>query len=344
MSVSVVNGDLVGKVVKVVKADTFGICDVRKEDTGIVVRYVDDEVIEVDIKPAGDFVGVKGWLCKITDVEVLDKKVIVDTKLRECTKDYIQFISNKSKSLLGKRDDLLNEITSYQDKILEDYKEIATITTLLRSHSTKVNRLESSTVSNKLQLVFDRYDSIDFSADTTKLCAVTKPITMTWNDSNHELQSISMGTYEIVICLDESIKFSIVKPVYKKHTEVSEIHPHILESGKPCWGNWLSYITKHLQDNDYLGLLVTLHDYLSSCNREGWYVSALAFGEDATKRCNVCWELDDNCSCDKCTDCGEHMDNCDCVRCPDSGDRIDEVGGEYCSGCSSLDSDGVCNC
>ena len=325
--------------VEVVKDNSFGKTDVEVKDTGIVTAvdiHHDDIILTVDISPAKDFKGLAGWICKLEDVKILDKKAVANKEVEQKVVNYIAFVRGKEKEYKKQIDSAYKDISIKQNEIRDTYHRLNELNTLKLSSYNKAKRIEKSKIINGIQELEDKYEAIESSSD--RIIARTKPIILEYNGLD-----IPLGRYAVEIDIMGNVVFSVVDRVNEPHEEVSEIHPHITASGSPCWGTWLQSITEGLTSGNYLSVLSLIHSYLSQCDELGWYVSALAFGKDANKRCKECWALVDECDCDKCEECGRDEEHCDCTRCPDSGDRIEEVGGSYCNGCSSLDNDGVCD-
>jgi len=336
----------IGKSVRIIYNKTFGCGEVKIGDIAIVTDVVagskeldTKDVLILSVLPVKDWNGVTDWSCLVKDVEIIDGSKLADDKHTKFISDYLLFVKSRSKIYVNKVRETNLRMNTLEDELSRCITYVKDWNKLIRSNSSSAGHQDKNKISNILKLLDSKYTSIVFNSDCTKITAITKPIVMTFIDYNKVMHSIEMGVYYVNLDLVRGITFGVKSRV---HEPVGDyLHPHITGEGVPCWGTWGSFINDKHMSGDYLGMLLVAHEYLSACDRDGWYITGLAFGKDASKLCQNCWQIE--CGCDRCEYCDELLDNCECKTCPNSGDRISEVGGDYCDGCSHLDEDGRCN-
>lgn len=330
----------VGSKVEIVSA-YFGFGKACKGDRGVVIAIDENKVnghteISVCIEPSNDFKGLPSWRCLINDVKLIDANQV----LSEEVKEYIALHKNLAKTYDNKRRVLLNKMNTLHMEAYNLSGELTNISTLFRSYTAKHSSLDISTISNYYEVIRNNFSAISY-LDMTTIKAITKPISMLFEDHDSKMTKIDMGVYGISLdVLSGKILFTHISggspsPIWDRY-----IHPHILSDGEPCLGSWYKELAVKHEAQDYIGEMLLLYNFLCEASLDGWYVDAYAFAPDNKDRCASCWRLSDDCGCERCNLCDRDYDNCTCRECPDTGDRIRRVASDYCGECEHYDTDG----
>lgn len=216
------------------------------------------------------------------------------------------------------------------------------------------------------KMIKQKLTSVKFEGNI--MMFITKPIIL-----NHTLcgsqktLTIPMGRFKVICDFNyQTTRFS----PYEHNVDSGDnrYHPHLDHGSNAtaCWGTYADPISKSYKSLNFSGLISLILDFLSTCDRQGWYQTALDFA----RRCkdpemmsiavNTCWRCEsegddctcagdpdhcgdcdshvDDCTCDNCGDCGEHNDNCECVKCPDDGEVLEgnSFPDSNCARCSAL--------
>jgi hypothetical protein len=268
------------------------------------------------------------------DVKIVDGKIGIVSN--EKVERYIEFFSKRTQLWVGKREQLINDIKTHENALYTIAEEMSSVNTLIKSAIGKQSSMDRQKIYNLFEGIKLKYSDIRFAG--CAIIATTSPIKMVFKDNNDKTVEVDMGVYEITLDITKGMTFAHVEGGYKR--DCSEIHPHIPSNGKPCWGTWSKDICKCHGEQDYIGELRLAHEFLSTCDSGGWYISGYAFAKDNGDRCRDCWELDYVCDCDRCSNCDRPTDDCACHVCPDTDERFSDD--SYCNGCSSYTEDG-CN-
>jgi hypothetical protein len=274
---------------------------------------------------------------------ILVKSTPVDItlKVENLFEKYKKLVENRSVIYKSKRISVCNEIKAEEDVIRKHLGMISELDILIKSALSKSTKLNKATTAKRIDKLLKHYEEVIIRNNT--VYAFTQPITMKWEDYKHNKVSTEMGKYKIVISIEEgTIRFTYIDGGYGTEVYNNYMHPHILSCGEACFGTWNDKIGVLLGIGDYIGVLELCYEFLSECDRHGWYINGYAFAEDNKDRCNGCWELSDDCECEKCDSCGAYLDNCDCDRCPDTNDIIDDRD-EYCRDCGNRNEEGGCD-
>jgi hypothetical protein len=330
------------------------LAEIKKEWLGKRVRVVSENVkcgmggVKIgdigSVSGVGDagrlfinFPSYSSWQCFTDIIELVDDSgaIISNKAIR-----YVRFCRGILNSYQKRRTDLLNELAVQQEGAKNIAKQIAETSILVRSYVSKHTALSGEKAEGMLESIKDKFSNIEFT--TEEIVATTVPIVMRFEDWDKHSREIKMGVYRIYVSIFGETRFEYVSGGYEANIRESYIHPHISSSGKACWGTWHQGITDAHIEGDYIRELGVAYNFLCECDKDGWYVSAYAFAEDNGSRCRECWQLSDDCECDKCGCCGENNDNCECDKCPDSGDVIRNRD-SYCESCGNRDEDGRCS-
>lgn len=305
-----------------------------KGDKGIVIGIQDINTLIVDIYPKDAFVGVKSWICDITDVKQITQAE-ADTYTNKKIDKYINFFKAKTKVYIDEKERLFNDIRTAQDNIYNWSAKIGDINILIKSFTSKQALMSKDKLYNVFKTIADKFSGIEFEG--SGIYATTNPITMEFIDWDNNKVCIDMGVYKIKLDIITGITFDRISG--GNNNDCGYIHPHIQNDGRACWGTWLKTLTELHKECNYIGELDLAYRFLCEADRHGWYIDGYAFSKDYADRCTSCWRLD--CECDRCEYCGNSSDNCVCRRCPDTDDRVGEDR-EYCNECSYYNEDGEC--
>ena len=175
-----------------------------------------------------------------------------------------------------------------------------------------------------------KYEEVTFNV--LQVTAITKPIILNYVTLNNIHLAVPMGRYRVEF--DFGINSISINSFVNNIVCGPHIHPHIM-GNVPCWGSYVNMRSALMRNYDIAGILTLVQDYLSTCDREGWYTSVLHFAEKVPAlrglvagMCKECELVECTCGVDRCDDCGERIEDCTCIN--------------RCDNCHMLEGDCIC--
>lgn len=315
----------------------WGDCGVCEGDVATIIDVhlsdEDDDVERVLLNVAGKH---DGWVCKLRDIVPCDDRVIQRT---QATQWHNRMVEHFGKQLTDARNDEESSVRKVKD--LER----------------KVERYVPADAD-----VFDKIkESIDaIKFDGTHMHIRTKRCYVPYNIEGHGSVKVDMGMFDVDVNFEHNGAI-LIRQCDNAKMPGGYVHPHVTGNGSPCWGTYHAQIITFQKTLDVCGMITWIMDFLTSCDRDGWYTSVLMWltPDDKARyginddfcmqceygyencecdRCSNCDSMGGNCDCNYCDGCDSYDDDCECARCPDSYDRLTD--GEFpdvtCGTCSYL--------
>ena len=278
---------------------------------------------------------MNGWSVQAGDIRLATEEEINNSgSLNEMNVVRVEEEYHQSRRAIY--DDLTKEILGFDSQIegfrTEIYglfKKRISLVAYLNSRKAKEKHPTNVQSARALisSLLGNKYEVIKFKG--LSVIATTKPIVIHYLDDSKRAWDVPMGMYVINI-YERDIKIENMQGegrVFNGHA-----HPHLHSNGRPCFGSFSDKIDELFSEGGYLGVLDTLHDFLSSYDRHGAYRDVRYWLKDAESRCTKCWELKRKCRCHvngdgNCEHCGFTPDEgCTCLFCPRTGEFVNSDG------------------
>lgn len=301
----------------------WGDCGVCRGDVATIVEYTppsdDDDVERVLLNVAGKH---DGWVCKLSDIESCDDRVIQRTQATQW--------HNRMTEHFGKQ---LTEARNDEESTVRKVRELE-------------RRVERYTPADAdvFDKVKEMVDAIKF--DGTHMHIRTKRCYVPYDIDEYGHVKVDVGMFDIDVNFERNGAIQILQCDNTK-TQMGYVHPHVTGSGTPCWGTYHANIVKYQSTLDVCSMITWILDFLTSCDRDGWYTSVLHWVTDEEKRkygidsdfcmnceyhidscecdrCGNCSSMSGDCDCSYCDGCDSYDDECECLKCPDSYDRLYE--------------------
>lgn len=337
-----------GDIVELV-AFSLGQGSLQLGDTGIVAyvgeqnKGISTDYYELDIGGNNGY-----FMVCASDIKLSTQKAnYTSTDIRNMTDKYMQLLQKKYDTMataIYKEDN--NKQKHYQ-AYLESIRKINMLNDVLAMKNKFMNdeyNMRSTNVYNAFRSLYNLYDSIIITKD--KITAITKVIEFDYKcPRNKEKYHITFQPFKITINIMDEISIMPLDSNKTIHFR-GYFHPHIVQSGQPCFGTYTEQIIQYSDNWQFIHLLQMIHKYLSSIDYNGWYTPVWGWADNAKELCMECGKID--CVCEdeiRCEYCDRPEDDCDCTRCPSSGERMpDGIPDDYCYDCRHwcTDNDGYC--
>jgi len=279
--------------------ESYGWGAVRQGHIGIVREILNSTVLFLDIP--GVF---SHWQCTKSDVTLVSgsSNMSLNNYIQRCTE-----------TLQDKKAETQRCINSYECSLKACTESIDGIV--------KPNGKAFEQIADSVREIRMTYPKFSF---------ITNPIVIPYYmHALHRTLHIEMGAYKVACNMRDGRHSTVIEPWDgTNRTRDGYPHPHVNGGYDPCWGTYMKDINECYKTIDVVRYVSIVLDFLSSCDKEGWYISVLKWADpdDLVDLCSSCACHVDSCECDenRCSGCGNDEDDCECTRCPDSNDRLDD--------------------
>lgn len=195
--------------------------------------------------------------------------------------------SKRLADLLAKAKENLDRALKEAD---ENYKRFESSTNQATSYATVVSRLTNTgrvDIAGQLDEVNRDgfWEFVDVTADTNVLVVRTRqPIILTYRNPAAGIDlRVPMGYFEARIGLvDSSIRINKAGDnIVLSRTSAGHYHPHLNNSGQPCWGTVSSLVPKLLSEANFTELLRVIQSHLTTYNPANPYAALEHYAEAA---------------------------------------------------------------
>jgi len=307
-----------------VLSESAGWGRVHKGNIGIIKHISDnDRYIWIDVPGV-----TTGWQCTAENLSLIGSTTRVNCQLT----NFMQ----RHKDYIGEG------IHTMQRRLKDNEKQLRVYAIQLETCVSPNSKLFTQ-LKEQLESISMNYPEFKF---------ITKPITIKYFARGlHKTLECPMGQYEVRCDMRPGGIRIQMRPYGQASLRFGDrYHPHVGSGDDPCWGTYSSRVDKVFKDYDIIGIVSLVLEFLSSCDRPGWYTSVLQWYNHANPEqalCLNCEHIVTECSCcdsesneenDVCTGCGYHEEECACTRCPDNYDRLsgDTFPDDQCGRCGSL--------